>query len=413
MKCTQCGAELAPNDKFCGECGAPQPQQEPEPGRTIPPRFVEVEHRFAALQAQYQAGELDETVYDAELQKLVIEDEADGYWMLGAESGAWYWYDGNQWIRRDPPLAETPALPAVSPVPAASPIRKMNLWKRFAVGCGALLIIASLLGSFIYWQRGSASLASVALSMGVITPTFTPTPTPTLTHTPTATPSPTPTPTETPTPTQTSTPTPKPTPTKTPTKTRTPTPRPTPTRTPTSVFVDHFKGTSTGWPEGDYKNSRIWIEDDEYHIMVKSVNWTVWPSHKTKRYSNFGYVAVARQVSDLPGACGLVFRLEDDKNYYKFDISHNRAYKVTKKVDGEWVVLKDWTYSQSIKQGQATNTLWVQCVGNTIQVGVNDSPLSVIRDESFAEGQIGLTANTFDKPNVHVAFDEVAVFELD
>jgi hypothetical protein len=418
MKCTQCGAELTPKDKFCGACGAPQPQQEPEPGRTIPPRFAEVERRFAALQAQYQAGELDETAYDAELQKLVIEDEADGYWMLGAESGAWYWYDGDQWIRRDPPLAEAP-VPSVTPSgPTSPPTRRAHPWQRLGVGCGALLIIVVCLSSFIYWQRGSVSLESVALSMGVITPTLTPTPTPTLTHTPTATPSPTLTPTETPTPTATSTPTstptPNPTPTKTPTKTRTPTPRPTPTWTPTPVFVDYFKDTSTGWAEGDYEKVKYWIEDGEYHIQVKNVKWAAWSSYETKRYSNFRYEAIVHQVSDLPGAYGLVFRYQDNDNFYMFNISHKGYYQFVKQIDDKWVVLKDWTKHSSIKQGQATNILWVQCVDNTIQVGVNNSRLNnVIRDESFAEGQIGLIANTFDEPNVHVVFDEVAVFELD
>ncbi len=35
MKCTSCGAELAPDDKFCGECGAPRPE--------VPPPIIEAE----------------------------------------------------------------------------------------------------------------------------------------------------------------------------------------------------------------------------------------------------------------------------------------------------------------------------------------------------------------------------------
>ena len=65
MKCTNCGAELVPEARFCGECGAPRPQW--------PPRFAEAEQRFAVLRARYQAGELDDAAYEAELQKLVID----------------------------------------------------------------------------------------------------------------------------------------------------------------------------------------------------------------------------------------------------------------------------------------------------------------------------------------------------
>jgi hypothetical protein len=98
MKCTNCGAELALEERFCKGCGAPRPE--------LPSRFAEAERRFATLRARYQAGVLDDAAYDAELRKLVIED-GTGYWMLGADSGEWYWYDpqGQKWVRRDPLLA--------------------------------------------------------------------------------------------------------------------------------------------------------------------------------------------------------------------------------------------------------------------------------------------------------------------
>ena len=79
MKCTNCGAELAPEDRFCGECGVPRPQ--------LPPRFAEAERRFAPLRARYQAGALNDAAYDAELQKLIVEDDIGDYRMLGADSG--------------------------------------------------------------------------------------------------------------------------------------------------------------------------------------------------------------------------------------------------------------------------------------------------------------------------------------
>ena len=68
MKCTKCGVELALEDKFCGECGAPRPQPSPERSPRVPPRFAEAERRFAALRASYQAGELvDGSLYVTEV----------------------------------------------------------------------------------------------------------------------------------------------------------------------------------------------------------------------------------------------------------------------------------------------------------------------------------------------------------
>ena len=118
MKCTACGAALTPEDRFCGKCGVPRPQ--------IEPRFAEAERRFAALRARYEMGELDDATFDANLQRLMIGDNAGGYWMLGAESGDWYRYEGERWVLRPPPLAEVPGavrIPLPEPVVAtpASP----------------------------------------------------------------------------------------------------------------------------------------------------------------------------------------------------------------------------------------------------------------------------------------------------
>ena len=73
----------------------------PGPSRTVPPRFAEVERRFAELLNRYQAGEMDIATYSAARQELMIHDGAGGYW-VPAEGGGWYWYDGQEWVRREP-----------------------------------------------------------------------------------------------------------------------------------------------------------------------------------------------------------------------------------------------------------------------------------------------------------------------
>lgn len=259
MKCTNCGAELAPEDRFCGECGVPRPQ--------LPPRFAEAVRRFAPLRARYQAGELDDAAYDVELQKLVVEDDTGGYWMLGADSGAWYWYDGEQWVRRDPPLAaasvERPQagpvpLPAVAP---PTPARKGFPWKWIAVGCGGLLVVAIIVGVLVVPRLFLP--VSTPLEPTVVAPaasTTVPTATPLPTATPTvATVAPTHTPTTRPTTTPTRTPksTPSPTPSRvasaTPTATLTPTSAPStsqPTSPPASGALITFEQWTT-WRRGD------------------------------------------------------------------------------------------------------------------------------------------------------------------
>lgn len=100
MRCTNCEAELTPADDVCGQCGAPRPQL------ALP--FADAKPRFAALGARFESGELDDAAYEAELQELLVEDDTGDYWMFSSDEGEWYWHDGEEWVRRDPPLAPGP-----------------------------------------------------------------------------------------------------------------------------------------------------------------------------------------------------------------------------------------------------------------------------------------------------------------
>jgi hypothetical protein len=72
---------------------------------TVPPAspFAQAEQRFAQLQDAYQAGRLDAARFQAAVGELGVRDEHGGYWALGGEEGGWYWYDGQGWVRREPP----------------------------------------------------------------------------------------------------------------------------------------------------------------------------------------------------------------------------------------------------------------------------------------------------------------------
>ncbi len=79
-----------------------QPTPIAAPSAPAPPdRYAEVERRFQALQAGYQAGSVDHATYEAEVKKLVVQDEDGRYWAL--TNAGWHWYDGQRWVRADPP----------------------------------------------------------------------------------------------------------------------------------------------------------------------------------------------------------------------------------------------------------------------------------------------------------------------
>ncbi len=78
----------------------------PAPARPAGPPaspFVQAEQRYVQLQQGYQAGRLDAARFQAAVGELGVRDERGGYWALGGDDGGWHWYDGQKWVRRDPP----------------------------------------------------------------------------------------------------------------------------------------------------------------------------------------------------------------------------------------------------------------------------------------------------------------------
>jgi hypothetical protein len=115
MKCANCGAELAPEHRFCEVCGAVRP--------LFAQRIAESEREFQILRSQRQSGQLDDAALTDELKRLVVHDEDTGYWMIGARTGRWYWFDGQQWVPRQPLLQEAlPAQDLSTPPPSARPL---------------------------------------------------------------------------------------------------------------------------------------------------------------------------------------------------------------------------------------------------------------------------------------------------
>lgn len=125
--------------------------------------FFQVEAAFAELKGHYEAGDLTEEEFKAELQKLMIQDEQGRWWMIGYETSQWYYHDGEKWVQEEPPRPEPTAPPAhpqhpeasaptagspSGPTAAAPPVPKVGA-KLGRDGVSVLLITA---GWLVCWE---------------------------------------------------------------------------------------------------------------------------------------------------------------------------------------------------------------------------------------------------------------------
>ncbi|MFO7733702.1 MAG: hypothetical protein R6X21_08635 [Candidatus Aminicenantes bacterium] len=66
-------------------------------------RFREVEETFARLSRKFRDKTISKDEYIDRLKQLRIKDEEGRFWMIGAQSGHWYCFDGGGWTQAKPP----------------------------------------------------------------------------------------------------------------------------------------------------------------------------------------------------------------------------------------------------------------------------------------------------------------------
>ncbi len=66
--------------------------------------FQDVLDAFEGLKSQFQAGQISRQQFVEEMKKLRIKDGQGRFWMIGAQTGKWYYFDGRDWIAAEPPM---------------------------------------------------------------------------------------------------------------------------------------------------------------------------------------------------------------------------------------------------------------------------------------------------------------------
>jgi hypothetical protein len=65
--------------------------------------FKRVEEEFQKLKDQYLRGLISKEEFKKALENLMIKDKEGKYWMIGLQTGKWYYYDGEKWVQSAPP----------------------------------------------------------------------------------------------------------------------------------------------------------------------------------------------------------------------------------------------------------------------------------------------------------------------
>jgi hypothetical protein len=178
---------------------------------------------------------------------------------------------------------------------------------------------------------------------------------------------------------------------------------PTPIPAGTVLFEDDFTDETSGWNRGggtDYA-------DGVYQIIVAESQTKVWANPGLR----FTDVIVEVDATTLAGPedndLGVQCRVRDNENFYFFLISADGFQVIGRVLKGEPTFLSADVMqpAEAIVQGYATNHLRAACVGQELTLSVNGSLVAQAADDSFADGDVGLTAGSYVEGGVEVLFD--------
>ena len=69
-------------------------------------QFRDVETSFHVLRRKFREREISRREFIDQLKKLRIRDDRGHFWMIGAQTGKWYFFDGKEWVQAAPLVSE-------------------------------------------------------------------------------------------------------------------------------------------------------------------------------------------------------------------------------------------------------------------------------------------------------------------
>jgi TolB protein len=173
----------------------------------------------------------------------------------------------------------------------------------------------------------------------------------------------------------------------------------------TLIYEDDFSDSFGGWDDAFDAYTTKQYGNNRYQIEVSTDNLIAW-GMANREVADFELEVEARQEDGArSNSYGLLFRLQDRDNFYRYDVSGDGFFLLSKFEEGQWHTLIDWTQSDFINPD--TNILKVSAFGPNITVWANGQALASVTDESFERGNFGFFASTFSEPYMWVSFDNL------
>ena len=178
------------------------------------------------------------------------------------------------------------------------------------------------------------------------------------------------------------------------------------------LFQDDFSDPDSGWEVGDYDTGSVGYKSGAYFVTSAGDGNTMW-GVANRSFDDLFIEVDTTQISSPANNnndYGVVCREQGDGAGYYMLISGDGYYAILVKAAGrDFEPLVDWTQSDIIRQGNATNHIRAVCDGSTLALFVNGQRLATAEDDTFSRGDIALTATSYEDEPTEMHFDSLVV----
>jgi hypothetical protein len=197
-------------------------------------------------------------------------------------------------------------------------------------------------------------------------------------------------------------------------------PPPIPSTTPNSIpslgdviFEDRFL-TSEGWIVSRTSRGEISIAGSEINIVINQPNSYLYAYREKPDLENY-YV----QIQSKPSLCsgrdeyGLLFRLTNDQNFYRYSLSCRGEVRLEKISAGGVTTLQPWTRSASVPDGAPSiSNLEVLAQEQEMSFFINGDLQFKAVDEELKIGSFGVFGKSTGDSAYTVSFSDLVVRSL-
>lgn len=192
------------------------------------------------------------------------------------------------------------------------------------------------------------------------------------------------------------------------------TPEPTVDLGPGILLQDDFSDPKSGWEVSSSDYGLVEYENGRYKVesyVEDTYNWCVAGIHAADVRIDVD-VEVAATVENGNDAFGVDCRVQENGDGYGFRISSDGYIGISKYVETKGIELQEWITSDAVYVNGRTNHLTAICQGDHVQFLVNNVMVAEVIDDTFASGDIGFSALTFEPGTITVFFDNIIVQEV-